>query len=158
MRNLVARPDSGDQYIRRVDAAYHPEEWLSIGGAILLALLGAACLWGWPDYEPQSNGVVWTIPIWIAFLYVLIQITCLLVSANQIRALGVLDSMVAVIPFITAIVALVEAGLGHLIFSGYQWMTLSAMLIAGSSEFLLTLWIRFVINRRTISIDSGALT
>jgi hypothetical protein len=27
--------------------------------------------------------------------------------------------------------------------------------VAGLSEFLLTLWIRFVLNRRTFAIDSG---
>ena len=32
---------------------------------------------------------------------------------------------------------------------------LTALLVVGTSEFLLTLWIRFVINRRTIGLGGG---
>jgi hypothetical protein len=48
----------------------------------------------------------------------------------------------------------VEWFLGHLPLSTFQAMTLLALLVAGTSEFLLTLWIRFVLNRRTVAIDS----
>jgi hypothetical protein len=144
------------QYAPRPHAA-HPEEWLSIITALVMTVVATFVLWKWPDYQPETSGIAWTIPVWIAFLYVLGQIGLLLVSATQIRAVGVLDSIVAVAPFVTGIVALVEAGLGHLVFSEFQWMTLISLLIAGLSEFLLTLWIRFVINRRTIAIDSGAM-
>jgi hypothetical protein len=50
----------------------------------------------------------------------------------------------------------VEWKLGHLHLSLYQAMSLLALLVAGLSEFLLTLWIRFVLNRRTFAIDSSA--
>jgi hypothetical protein len=137
--------------------AAHPEEWFSIITALAVTIVATFVLWRWPDYQPETSGVAWTIPVWVAFLYVLGQMGLLLVSATQIRVVGVLDSIVAVAPFITGVVALVEAGLGHLVFSEFQWITLISLLVAGLSEFLLTLWIRFVINRRTIAFESGGM-
>jgi hypothetical protein len=136
----------------------HPEEWFSIITTLVVTIVATFVLWKWPDYQPETSGVVWTIPVWVAFLYVLGQIGLLLVSATQVRALGVLDSIIAVAPFVTGVVALVEAGLGHLVFSEFQWITLISVLVAGLSEFLLTLWIRFVINRRTIAFESGGMS
>jgi len=51
-------------------------------------------------------------------------------------------------------VTAVEWALGHLHLSVFQAISLAALLVAGGSEFLLTLWIRFVINRRTVAIDN----
>ena len=132
----------------------HTEEWFSI----LLCLGGTAfamfAIWTAPGYEPAS-GAAWTIPVWMAFLYVLVQIVFLLVSATQIRVLGVVDSVIAIVPVIAGAVTAVEWLLGHLQLSSFQAMSLLALLVAGLSEFLLTLWIRFVLNRRTFAIDSG---
>jgi hypothetical protein len=133
----------------------HREEWLSILMALLATTVATTFLWEWPDYLPRAGGFVWTLPVWFGFLYFLGQIALLLVSASQVRALGALNSAVAVAPFIAGIVALVEVGLGHLQLSAFQMTSLASLLVASLSEFLLTLWIRFVINRRTISVDSG---
>ena len=141
--------------VARPQAAHvaHTEEWFSI----LLSLAGTAVaigvIWEAPAYEP-ANGLVWALPVWAAFLYVLIGIVLLLVSATQIRVLGLLDSVLAVLPIIAGAVTGVEWLLGHLPLSAFQAMTLLALLVAGTSEFLLTLWIRFVLNRRTVAIDS----
>jgi hypothetical protein len=32
---------------------------------------------------------------------------------------------------------------------------LAVLIVAGASEFLLTIWIRFVLNRRTVSFGGG---
>jgi hypothetical protein len=133
----------------------HTEEWFSI----LLCLGGTAlavfAIWTAPGYEPAGSPAAWTVPVWTAFLYVLIQLVFLLVSATQIRALGVVDSMIAIAPVIAGAVLGVEWRLGHLGLSSFQAMSLLALLVAGLSEFSLTLWIRFVLNRRTFAIDSG---
>lgn len=131
----------------------HPEEWFSILLCVIATAVAVAVLWGAPDYEPTSGGVLWALPVWCAFLYVLVQIGFLLVSATQIRVLGLLDSVVSILPVIAAVVAGVEWALGHLPLSTFQIMTLLALLVAGTSEFFLTLWIRFVLNRRTVAID-----
>ncbi len=128
----------------------HPEEWFSI----LMALVGtvAATLYigYWPSYEPESGGY-WVIPVWIGFLYLIVQMIFLLLSASQVRALGVLDSILAITPVVAGLVILVQMILNssfHL--SNYQKNTLAVLIVAGASEFLLTIAIRFIINRRTI--------
>lgn len=143
---LPRRPASG---------VAHTEEWFSI----LLCLGGTAAaifaIWTAPGYEPRAIPAAWTIPVWLAFFYVLIQLVFLLISATQIRVLGVIDSVVAIVPVVAGSVTGVEWLLGHLNLSAFQAMSLLALLVAGLSEFLLTLWIRFVLNRRTFAIDGG---
>jgi hypothetical protein len=140
--------------LRPLHRAVHNEEWLSI----LVCVLGTAAavyfIWTEPDYVPTS-GPAWALPVWIGFIYVLVQIVFLLVSATQIRFLGVIDSILSILPVIAGGVITVEWMLGHLSLSGYQGMSLTALLVAGTSEFLLTLWIRFVLNRRTFAIDTS---
>jgi hypothetical protein len=139
---------------RPVARMAHTEEWFSIllclGGTVLAVL----AIWRAPGYEP-ATAALWTVPVWMAFLYVLTQLVFLLVSATQIRALGVVDSIFAIAPVVAGAVTAVEWLLGHLHLSSFQAMSLLALLVAGVSEFLLTLWIRFVLNRRTFAIDSG---
>jgi hypothetical protein len=96
--------------------------------------------------------VAWAVPVWLGFLYLIVQLTFLLFSASQIRALGVLDSVLAIVPVIAGMVVLVELILGQVSLSNYQKNTLAVVIVAGASEFLLTIWIRFVLNRRTIGI------
>jgi hypothetical protein len=128
------------------------EEWLSI----LAALVGAGgttlFLWQVPDFQPSSD-ISWVIPGWLALAYVLLQMACLLVSATQVRALGVLDTIIAVVPVVAAIVTGVEWVLGRLPFSPFQINVLTTMMVASVGEFLLTMWTRFVLNRRTISVE-----
>ena len=131
----------------------HTEEWFSILLCVLGTAVGIGMIWSAPGFEPAS-GPGWTAPVWLAFFYVLVQIMFLLVSATQIRALGLVDSAVAILPVIAGVVTGVEWALGHLHLSVFQAISLAALLVAGGSEFLLTLWIRFVINRRTVAIDN----
>jgi hypothetical protein len=134
--------------------AAHPEEWLSI----LICLVGTAAatffIWTAPTFDP-ANGPAWSIPVWLALAYLLAQLVFLLVSASQIRALGVLDSIIAIVPVVAGTVTAVEMFLGHLNLSAFQMLALAALVVAGVAEFLLTIWIRFVLNRRTFAIDTG---
>ncbi len=134
----------------------HPEEWLSI----LISLVGTAAatafIWCAPGFDPAS-GPAWTIPVWLALAYLLVQLVFLLVSATQIRALGVLDSIVSIVPVVAGSVTAVEWILGHLSLSAFEIISLAALIIAGVAEFLLTIWIRFVLNRRTFAVDTGAM-
>ena len=131
----------------------HPEETFSM----LMALGGTAAalafLWLAPAFQPTSP-VVWVLPGWIAGAYLFLQILFLLVSATQIRALGVLNSIVAIVPVVAGFVMVVEWLLGHLPLSLFQLNALALLIATSLGEFLLTVWIRFVLNRRTIAIDS----
>jgi uncharacterized membrane protein len=132
----------------------HPEEWLSMLMSLGATVLVMAFLWLAPSYQPTS-GVVWSIPGWIGFIYLFVQMLLLLVSATQIRVLGVLDSIISIFPFVAALVTTIEWILGHLPLSLFQLNALAIMLAASLGEFLLTIWVRFVVNRRTIGIDAN---
>jgi hypothetical protein len=137
---------------RRGQRATHPEEWFSILLAILATVAAMIFIGYFPKYQPDNGGVAWAVPVWLGFIYLIVQLTFLLFSASQIRALGVLDSVLAIVPVIAGMVVLVELILGQISLSNYQKNTLAVVIIAGASEFLLTIWIRFVLNRRTIGI------
>jgi len=67
----------------------------------------------------------------------------------------VLDSIIAILPVVAGLVTVAEWVLGHLSLSLYQLNVLGLLISTGLGEFLLTVWIRFVLNRRTIAIDAG---
>jgi hypothetical protein len=143
-----------DQSARRPRAA-HAEEWWSILAALAGAGATTAFLWQAPDFEPSSN-LAWLVPGWAALAYLFIQMACLLVSATQIRSLGVVDSIVAIIPVVAGLVTGIEWSLGRVPLSPFQVNVLATMLITSGGEFLLTTWARFILNRRTVGIDTGA--
>lgn len=140
--------------IRHHSRSTHPEEWFSILLSILATVAAMIFISYFPDYQPNNGGVAWAVPVWLGFLYLIVQMTFLLFSASQIRALGVLDSVLAIVPVVAGMVVLVELILGRFAISNYQKNTLAVVIIAGASEFLLTIWIRFVLNRRTIGFGS----
>ena len=84
------------------------------------------------------------------------QIACLLVSATQIRAIGVVDSIVAIVPVVAGLVTGIEWILGRVPLSPFQVNVLATMLITTGGEFLLTTWARFVLNRRPLGIETSA--
>ncbi len=87
--------------------------------------------------------------------YLLVQLIFLLISATQIRALGVLDSVVAIVPVVAGAVTAVEWIFGHLHLSAFEIIALASLVVAGIAELFLTIWIRFVLNRRTFAVDTG---
>src|SRR3984893_18308721 len=143
---------------RLVQARYpktaHPEEWFSMLLSLIGTVVATAFIWWAPGFEPAS-GPLWTIPVWLALAYLLVQLVFLLVSATQIRALGVLDSVVSIVPGVALRDEDVEWILGHLQLSSFEIIALASLLVAGLAEFFLTIWIRFVLNRRTFAVDTG---
>lgn len=132
----------------------HPEEHFSILLALGGTVASIAFFWLAPSLQPDSR-IAWALPGWIALTYLFLQIFFLLLSATQIRALGVLDSIVAIVPVIAGSVMVVEWLLGNLPLSLFQLNALGLLIATSLGEFLLTVWIRFVLNRRTISIDAS---
>ena len=91
----------------------HPEEYFSILLALGVTIGSAGFFWLAPGLEPESH-IAWAIPGWMAGAYLFLQILFLLVSATQIRVLGVVDSIVAIFPFLVGLVLVAEWVLGHL--------------------------------------------
>jgi len=87
--------------------AAHPEEWLSILLALFAAVFAGGFLWLEPNLMPESH-IAWAAAGWLAMAYMSLQMLALLVSATQIRALGVLDSIVAILPFVVGLVLIFE--------------------------------------------------
>jgi hypothetical protein len=135
----------------------HPEEWFSILLALVATVAATLFIGYFPQYTPgDSGGVAWAIPVWLGFLYLIVQITFLLFSATEMRALGVLDSVLAIVPVVAGLVVLVQMIISKtFILSSYQKNTLAVLIVAGASEFLLTIWIRFVLNRRTVAFGGS---
>jgi len=131
----------------------HTEEFFSIMMALAAALGSVAFFWLAPRFQPESH-IAWAIPGWIAGSYLFLQIFFLLISATQIRVLGVLDSIVSIVPVVAGLVMVVEWLLGHIPLSLFQVNCLGLLIATSLAEFLLTVWIRFVLNRRTIAIDT----
>ncbi len=134
----------------------HPEEWFSI----LLALAAAAGAWIYIGYFPAhepAKPIYWIIPVWFGLIYLIVQMAFLLLSANQVRALGVLDSVIAIVPLVVGmvLVALSIIVPAKLPLSNFQLNTLAVLVVTGGAEFLLTIWIRFIVNRRTLGVGGG---
>src|SRR6516165_12325966 len=118
-----------------------------------VALGSVVFFWIAPDLSPTSH-IAWAVPGWIAGAYLVVQMLFLLVSATQIRGLGVLDSVLSILPVVAGLVIMVEWILGDLPLSMFQLNVLGLLVAASAAEFLLTIWIRFVINRRTIGFGT----
>ena len=138
----------------------YPEELFSIAMAVVATIVAPLFIWftgseAWMD--PNLSHLYWTVPVWIGLFYLIIQMIFLLQSASQIRALGVLDSIVSILPLVAGLVLLalniVDASKFH--FTKYQHNSIAVLIVVSAAEFLLTIWIRFVVNRRTLGIGGG---
>ncbi len=141
---------------RQVRAATaHPEEWFSIGLAVIATAAAALFMAYFPNFEP-ATGLEWALPVWCGITYLILQLAFLLFSANDVRAIGVLDSALAGLPVVVGLVILSQFLVNkNFHMSDFQLDTLAVLIVTGASEFMLTLWIRFVINRRTIGVDNS---
>jgi len=113
-------------------------------------------LWLAKNWDPVHK-IFWTVPLWIGLFYLIIQMIILLLSATQVRELGVVDSAVAIFPLVAGLVILALNIADHEKFalSNYQLNVLAVLIIVGAAEFLLTIWIRFIVNRRTMGFVPG---
>ncbi len=134
----------------------HPAELFSIIMAAAATFLVPAFIWIAGTWNPE-NKIFWTIPLWIGLFYLIIQMIILLLSATQVRELGVVDSAVAILPLVAGLVTLALNIADHEKFplSNYQLNVLAVLIIVGAAEFLLTIWIRFIVNRRTLGFAGG---
>ncbi|MGO9171755.1 MAG: hypothetical protein ACLP7P_07295 [Rhodomicrobium sp.] len=150
MTNTLTGQDQGKT------SSTHPEEWFSI----ILALIAAGGAWIYIGYCPScepERPIYWIIPVWFGLIYLIVQMAFLLMSANQVRALGVLDSVIAIVPLVVGMVmvALTILVPAKLPLSNYQLNTLAVLIVTGGAEFLLTIWIRFIVNRRTLGVGGS---
>ena len=142
--------------------AHHPakrlEAFASIGLAIILALAGGLFFFRWGDWEPgDGNSKVWYYALaWIVLGYLAAQLIALLLTAIDSRSIGFGDTICSIMPAIVGAVVGVEALQGIIKLSTFSQNALLLMICTSALEALITLWVRFTVNRRTIGFDTGS--
>jgi hypothetical protein len=139
-------------------AHMHPlkrfEAFASIGVALLLAIAGGIFFFKFGAWEPSSN--IWYYALaWLVLGYLAIQLVALLSTAIDSRSIGFGDSVCSILPAIVGAVVGVEALQGIIKLSTFSQNALMLMICTSSLEALITLWVRFTVNRKTVSFDTG---
>ncbi len=138
--------------------AQHPikrlEAFASIGLAILLTIGGGIFFFKFGGWEPTTN-VWYYVLAWLVLGYLAMQLIALLSTAIDSRSIGFGDSVCSILPAIVGAVVGVEALQGIIHLSTFSQNALMLMICTSALEALITLWVRFTVNRRTVSLDSG---
>jgi hypothetical protein len=143
-----------------VQAVVHPvkrlEAFASIGLAIVMALAGGLFFFRWGDWEPaDTNSKVWYYLLaWIVLGYLAAQLIALLSTAIDSRSIGFGDTICSILPAIVGAVVLVESLQGIIKLSTFSQNALMLMICTSALESLITLWVRFTVNRRTIGFNT----
>ena len=132
----------------------HMMEHVSTALSVLLALFGAFFFFKMQGWAPTTNFWIYVLP-WMVLGYLAIQLIALLASAIDTRTIGFVDSITALFPALVGAIAGVEALQGVVKLSAYQEHALLLMLGTSLLEALVTLWVRFTVNKRTIGLDTG---
>ena len=130
------------------------EEWISIGTSLVLALGGIYFFFRMPNWTPAGNFWHYFLA-WMVLGYLAIQLIVLLSTAIDSRSIGFLDSLVSLLPALIGAIIGVNAIQGLVKLSTFQENALLLMIGTSLLEALITLWVRFTVNRRTIGLDAG---
>ncbi len=130
----------------------HPGEFISVASAVLLTMGAAYFFWLLPDWSPSGDAPKYLLA-WMVVAYVAVQLLTLLETVASVRLFGLLDSVTAILPFVTGLVALINSAQGVVHLSEFQMQALYLLLATSLLDFIVTMWIRFVVNRRTVGLD-----
>jgi hypothetical protein len=134
--------------VKRFEAA------ASIGLALLLAIGAGIFFFKFGAWEPQSN--VWYFALaWLVLGYLAAQLIALLLTAIDSRSIGFGDTVCSILPAIVGAIVGVEALQGIIKLSTFSQNALMLMICTSALESLITLWVRFTVNRKTVSFDTG---
>ena len=138
--------------------AAHPvkrfEAFASIGLAIALTIFGAVFFFKFPGWEPQSNTWYYLLA-WMVLGYLAAQLIALLSTAIDSRSIGFGDTVCSIMPAVAGAIVGVEALQGLLKLSTFQQNALLLMICTSALESLITLWVRFTVNRKTTVFDTS---
>ena len=132
----------------------HSGEYFSIGSAVLLTCAAGYFFWFVPNWSPTSDWPKYLLA-WLVIAYIAVQLITLLETVLSVRFTGIVDTILAILPFVLGLVVLVNMVQGTVQLSGYQVQALYLLLATSLLDFIATLWIRFAVNRRTVGIDTG---
>ena len=146
-------PDSVLSSVAPVRRAHRFEESVSSGLAVLLALVGGLFFFRMQGWTPESDRWIYLLA-WLVLGYLAVQLIMLLSTSIDSRGIGFVDTVMGLVPALVGVVVAVESGQGILKLSGFQEHALYLMIGTSLLEALITLWVRFTVNRRTIGIDT----
>ncbi len=130
----------------------HPAEWISIASALLLAAVAVGFFWYSRGWSPDSDTSKYLLG-WMVIGYVAIRLITLLESAVNVRLSGLLNIIVSIIPFVVGLAVLLNAVRSDTSLSAFHWQALLMLLATTLIDFVVTLWVRFAISRRTIEVE-----
>ena len=142
-------------------AAAHPvrrlEAFASIGLAVLLAVAGGIFFFRWGYWEPgEGNSKIWYYLLaWIVLGYLAAQLIALLSTAIDSRSIGFGDTICSIMPAVVGAIVGVEAVQGIIKLSTFSQNALLLMICTSALESLITLWVRFTVNRKTIDFGGA---
>ena len=134
------------------------EAFASIGLAVLLAIAGGVFFFKFSAWEPgEGNSKVWYYLLaWIVLGYLAAQLIALLSTAIDSRSIGFGDTVCSILPAVVGAIVGVEALQGIIKLSTFSQNALMLMICTSALESLITLWVRFTVNRRTIGFNTDA--
>ena len=133
------------------------EAFASIGVSILLAVVGGIFFFRWGEWEPGEGGskIWYYLLAWIVLGYLAVQLIALLSTAIDSRSIGFGDTICSIMPAIVGAVVGVEALQGIIHLSTFSQNALLLMICTSALESLITLWVRFTVNRKTVDFGGA---
>ena len=136
------------------DIANRADRW-SVILAFAVALFVPLWFFGanaWnPEYVPVRPWV-WAVPGIGALLYVFLQFWLLLNSAGRSDEIGMSDTVVSLIAFMSCFGTLIALSIlayqGNYNLGAFQSVTISLITVAALGELVFTAWVRYLVNRR----------
>lgn len=130
------------------------EAFTSIGLSIALAVVGGIYFFKFGDYEPKSNFWYYVLA-WVVLGYLAAQLIALLSTAIDSTSIGFSDTLCSILPAVIGAIVGVEALQGIVHLSTFSQNALMLMIGTSALESLITLWVRFTVNRKTIGFDTN---
>jgi uncharacterized membrane protein YhaH (DUF805 family) len=130
------------------------EAFTSMGLAVGLTIFAGIYFFKFGGYEPTSQFWYYALA-WIVLGYLAFQLIALLSTAIDTTSIGFGDIVCAGLPTIVGVVVLFEAAQKLLALSTFSENALLLMIGTSGLEFLITLWVRFTVNRKTTVFDTN---
>jgi hypothetical protein len=119
--------------------------------AVFVPVWFYAAHWWNPNYTPVRPWV-WAAPWFLCIIYLYVQFWLLLISAGRSDRIGMADTVVSLIAFLsafaTAIVLIVLWTFDRYNLGFFQAMTIFAIMVTTLGELVFTAWVRYLVNRR----------
>lgn len=133
----------------------HREKYLealaSMGLAVTLSVIGGIFFFKFGAWTPENN-VWYYVLAWVVLGYLAAQLIALLSTAIDSSSIGFGDTICSIMPAIVGAVVAVEWLQGIITLSSFSKNALFLMICTSALESLITLWVRFTVNRKTVAL------